>query len=53
MFRIKNIIKWFSELFYSECPKCKTNTVKFSHEEHFSPGSPDVYYCKNCKEYFI
>ena len=45
--------KWLKELPYSDCPKCNKKGVRFSHEEHFTAGSPNVYHCKFCNEYFI
>lgn len=45
--------KWLKELPYSKCPKCGNKSVHFSHEEHFTAGSPNVYHCKSCNEYFI
>jgi hypothetical protein len=45
--------KWLKELPYSECPKFNKKGVIFSHEEHFTAGSPNVYHCKFCNEYFI
>lgn len=43
---------WLS-LFYGQCPKCGVKAVVFSHEEHFAPGSPNVYVCKNCGGIFV
>ncbi len=45
--------KWLKELRFSVCPKCNKKGVSFSHEEHFTLGSPNVYHCKFCNEYFI
>lgn len=45
--------KWLKELPYSDCPKCNKKGVRFSHEEHFTDGSPNVYHCNFCNEYFI
>lgn len=45
--------KWLKELPYSKCLKCGNKSVYFSHEEHFTAGSPNVYHCKSCNEYFI
>lgn len=46
-------IKWCKELPYITCPNCGKKGVSFSHEEHFTPGSPDVYHCKFCNHYYI
>ena len=46
---LKQFIKWLKELGYSKCDNCGKKGVYFSHEEHFTPGSPDVYVCKHCK----
>ena len=45
--------KWLKELCFSVCPICNKKGVSFSHEEHFAPGSPNVYHCKFCNEFFI
>ena len=48
-----NLVKWFKDWPYSDCPKCNKKGVHFSHTEHFTPGEPDVYHCKFCNKYFI
>jgi len=51
--KLNQFRNWFELLFYFECKKCKTKSVYFSHEEHFTPGSPNIYICKNCGEQYI
>ena len=46
-------ILYLKDLGCSNCESCGKKGVYFSHEEHFTPGSPDVYRCKYCKKYFI
>jgi len=47
------IWKWLKELPYSRCHKCNRKGVIFDREDHFTPGSPNIYVCKYCKEEFI
>lgn len=49
----KALLIILKELPYSKCSKCGKKGLSFSHEEHFTPGSPDVYCCKFCKKCYI
>lgn len=50
---INKIKKWFSELGYSECPKCKVKAVCLSHEEIIGRTIVNAYKCKNCNNFFV
>ena len=50
---MKWLIKLWEFIRCCDCPSCNTRGVYFSHTEHFTPGEPDVYICKNCKKEFV
>ena len=40
-------------LFARKCPSCGNRDLYFSHEEHFTPGCPNVYVCESCNQTFV
>jgi transposase-like protein len=52
--RITNVmVRFFSNLFTSECPECKIGRVRYIGDDRTGHTWISVYKCKNCKSEFI
>ena len=47
------MVRFFSNLFTSKCPKCKTGRVRYVGDDWTGNTWISVYECKNCKTEFI
>lgn len=47
------MVRFFSNLFTSECPKCKVGRVRYIGDEWTGHTWISVYKCKNCKTEFV
>ena len=47
------MVRFFSNLFTSECPKCKVGRVRYIGDDWTGYTWISVYECKNCKTEFV